>query len=47
MALLHAYVGGLLAIAVATLTPAAAERERSVHSPSHTVALLELYTSEG
>jgi len=31
----------------ATLAHAEAKRERSVQSPSHTVALLELYTSEG
>jgi hypothetical protein len=47
MARLYACLGWLLAVAVATLAPAAAQDERSVHSPPHTVALLELYTSEG
>jgi hypothetical protein len=38
-------LGGFLLLAGVTLASAGAERERSVQSPSHTVALVELYTS--
>jgi hypothetical protein len=39
-------LGGFLLLVV-TLASANDKRERSVQSPSHTVALVELYTSEG
>ncbi len=41
------FIGGLLLLAVTSLAYAQDGRERSVQSPAHTVALLELYTSEG
>jgi hypothetical protein len=47
MLLWHVLLGGFLVLVGAASVPAEAGRERSVQSPSHTVALLELYTSEG
>ena len=38
---------GFFVLTGVALAHAEAERERSIQSPSHTVALLELYTSEG
>jgi hypothetical protein len=47
MILCRMFLGGFLLLATVILASAEAEHERSVQSPSHTVALVELYTSEG
>ncbi len=47
MASWHVILCGFLLLASTAVASAEAGRERSVQSPSHTVALLELYTSEG
>ncbi len=47
MALWHVILCGFLVLASAVLASAEDGRERSVQSPPHTIALLELYTSEG
>ncbi len=47
MTLWRAFLGGFLLLVATSLAYTETKHERSVQSPSHTVALLELYTSEG
>ncbi len=47
MASWRVIVCSFLILTSLALIDAEAQRERSVQSPSHTIALLELYTSEG